>query len=350
MSSSEANAAQVEHWNSEAALHWVTDRDGHDRMLAPFATALLEAAALTPDDRVLDIGCGTGPTTCEAARIASRGHVRGLDISQPLIEAARSRAAELGITNVSFDVGDAQTDSFAPEFDVVMSRFGVMFFDDPAAAFANLRTALDPSGRLVFVCWQDLFVNEWMAVPGLAAAQHVPLPEPGPPDAPGPFSLGDADRLRELLELRGLLRDHDRSVRDLDPARRGRLARGSGDLPAVDRDGARPVRGRAGRRGRTGDRGREVRDGGARHPRWRAAGRGDLARVRDRLTHGTRDTDRGQVWVMTLRMTSPACMARKASFTSSSPISALTMSAMSRRPDSTRPTKRGKSRRTCADP
>jgi SAM-dependent methyltransferase len=224
MSSSEANAAQAEHWNSEAALHWVTDRDGHDRMLAPFATALLEAAALTPDDRILDIGCGTGPTTCEAARIASRGHVRGLDISRPLIEAARSRADELGVTNVAFDIGDAQTDSFTPEFDVVMSRFGVMFFDDPAAAFANLRTALDPSGRLVFVCWQDLFVNEWMAVPGLAAAQHVPLPDPGPPDAPGPFSLGDADRLRELLGAAGY------SEVAIDPFETSILLAGGGSL------------------------------------------------------------------------------------------------------------------------
>jgi SAM-dependent methyltransferase len=202
-SKAETNAAQIEHWNSKDALHWVTAQDRYDRMLAPFATALLDIAALAPDARILDIGCGTGLTTCEAARIAPEGHTRGLDISRQMIDAARARADGLGISNVTFDVGDAQTDAFAPEADVVMSRFGVMFFDDPAAAFTNLRMALAQSGRLVFVCWQDLLANDWMAVPGLAAAQHLSLPEPGPPGTPGPFSLGDADRVRAMLRAAG---------------------------------------------------------------------------------------------------------------------------------------------------
>ncbi len=199
MTGSARNAAQVELWNGDEALHWVTEQDRYDRMLSPFAAALLELAALTPTDRVLDIGCGTGPTTCGAASIVADGSARGLDISAPMIAGARERATALGLTNVTFDVGDAQTDPFSPDVDVVISRFGVMFFDDATAAFANLRTSIDAGGRIAFVCWQDLFVNEWMAVPGLAAAQHVPLPATGPPDAPGPFSFGDPDRLRSVL-------------------------------------------------------------------------------------------------------------------------------------------------------
>jgi SAM-dependent methyltransferase len=203
MTGSETNAAQVELWNGEEAQHWVVEQDRYDRMLAPFATAVLELAALSPTDRVVDIGCGTGPTTCDAARTVSGGHARGLDISQPMIDGARERAAALGLSNVTFDVGDAQTDRLTPDVDVVLSRFGVMFFDDADAAFANLRTALGAEGRLAFVCWQGMFLNEWMAVPALAAVQHVPLPEMGPPDAPGPFSLGDPDRVRSVLSGAG---------------------------------------------------------------------------------------------------------------------------------------------------
>jgi SAM-dependent methyltransferase len=209
MTDANANTEQIEFWNSDEARHWVTDQAQYDRMLEPFAARLLEIAALRPTERVIDIGCGTGPTTCAAARIVDRGHAHGVDISAPMIDAARSRADAQGLGNATFAVADAQTTSFAGDADVVMSRFGVMFFDDPVAAFTNLRTALDPTGRLAFVCWQDLFANEWMALPGLAAAEHVPLPDLGPPGQPGPFSLGDADRLREILTIAGF---HDIAI------------------------------------------------------------------------------------------------------------------------------------------
>ncbi len=200
MTGSQANAGQSEYWNAEEARHWVDEAGAYDRMLAPFATRLLEAAAIAPDEQVLDIGCGTGPTTCDAARAASHGHATGLDISRAMIEAARARASRDDLENATFEVGDAQTRRFDPgSVDVAMSRFGVMFFDDPVAAFTNIRSSLREGGRLVFVCWQELIANEWMAVPGLAAAQHVPLPTPGPPGTPGPFSLGDADHVREVL-------------------------------------------------------------------------------------------------------------------------------------------------------
>ncbi len=201
---SEANAQQAEYWNAEEARHWVDEQVAYDRMLAPFATRLMDAAAIGPEDRVLDIGCGTGLTTCTAAQAAKQGHALGLDISRAMVEAARARASRDEVDNATFEVGDAQTRRFEPgSVDVAMSRFGVMFFDDPVAAFANIRSSMRDAGRLVFVCWQPLIANEWMAVPGLAAAQHVALPPPAPPGAPGPFSFGDGEHVRDVLERAG---------------------------------------------------------------------------------------------------------------------------------------------------
>ncbi len=204
MTDTTANAAQAEYWNADEARHWVVEQDRYDRMLAPFGARLLETAAVAPDGRVLDVGCGTGATTCDAARTAARGHAHGVDISRSMVEAARERARREGLTNVDFDVADAQTHAFDPDFDVAISRFGVMFFDDPIAAFANLRAALKPgAGRFVFVCWQPVLENEWMVVPIAAVAQHVPLPQPPAPGTPGPFSLGERDRIMTVLEGAG---------------------------------------------------------------------------------------------------------------------------------------------------
>ena len=126
----------------------------------------------------------------------------GLDLSAPMLEVARRRAEEQGI-DVDFVQGDAQTASFDQPFDVVVSRFGVMFFDDPEAAFANLAKAARPGGRLCFVCWQEMFANEWIAVPAMAMVAHVGIPELPEPGAPGPFALADAQRTRSLLESAG---------------------------------------------------------------------------------------------------------------------------------------------------
>ena len=126
----------------------------------------------------------------------------GLDLSAPMLEVARRRAEEQGI-DVAFVQGDAQTASFDEPFDVVLSRFGVMFFDDPEAAFANLAKATRPGGRLCFVCWQEMFANEWIAVPATAMVAHVGIPELPEPGAPGPFALADAQRTRSLLESAG---------------------------------------------------------------------------------------------------------------------------------------------------
>ncbi|MDH3753322.1 MAG: methyltransferase domain-containing protein [Acidimicrobiia bacterium] len=174
-------------------------------MLAPFADALFERTGLVPGDRVLDVGCGCGATSLIAARaVGEDGDVLGLDLSPQMLEVARARASAQALANVTFEVADAQRCELEPAGrDVVLSRFGVMFFADPAEAFANLASTLRPGGRLVFCCWQPMLSNDWLLAPGLAAAAHVPLPDLGPAGAPGPFSLDDPARLHTLLDGAG---------------------------------------------------------------------------------------------------------------------------------------------------
>jgi SAM-dependent methyltransferase len=177
------NKTQREHWNSDEASHWVVAHDRYDRQLQPFGDAVLAAAAITGEDRVLDIGCGTGSTTLSAADRAASAV--GVDVSEPMLYLARQRATDTSTTNVEFVLGDAQTHHFDRPFDVAISRFGVMFFEEPHSAFTNIASALRPGGRLVVVCWQGLDRNDWLLVPGLAAAAHVPLPDTGGPGGPG---------------------------------------------------------------------------------------------------------------------------------------------------------------------
>jgi SAM-dependent methyltransferase len=194
------NLDQSDRWNTgHDGLHWVAEKDRYDRMLRPFLEILLEAAHLEPGEDLLDVGCGSGATTLAAAPLVAPGNAVGLDLSEPLLERARHDAAKRRIENVSFDSGDAQVLQFGASFDVVISRFGVMFFADPAAAFANLHSASRSGGRFVFVCWQPMIENDWLLVPGAALAEHVALPEPPPPNSPGMFGLSDPDRVRNLL-------------------------------------------------------------------------------------------------------------------------------------------------------
>jgi SAM-dependent methyltransferase len=193
------NQDQRDYWNREEAHHWVDNQQRYDEMLAPFGERVLAAAALTATDRVLDVGCGCGTTTLGAARAVPDGQAIGIDLSEPMTARAHQRALDEGIGNVLFEVADAQTFRHDVPFDVVISRFGVMFFDDPVAAFTNLQRGLWSGGRLAFACWQDLLENEWMFVPAGAVLEHVPMPDLGPPGAPGPFSLGDTDRVRSVL-------------------------------------------------------------------------------------------------------------------------------------------------------
>jgi SAM-dependent methyltransferase len=200
------NEEQARYWDSDESAHWLVYEEHYERMLAPFTDHLLTSAAIGPADRVIDIGCGTGSTTRAAARVATEGDALGLDLSAAMLRQAARRAQDEGLTNVRFVHGDAQVHSFTPEAgDVAFSRLGVMFFADPAAAFANIARGLRPGGRIVFVCWQNLAENEWIVVPGTAAAQHVALAPPADPTAPGPFSLGERDRIAAVLPAAGLI-------------------------------------------------------------------------------------------------------------------------------------------------
>lgn len=198
------NAEQIEAWNGATGAKWVRYQDRLDRMLAPFGEAVVKAAAIRPGERILDVGCGCGATTLDAAALAGpSGRVLGVDISLPMVARARERGAALGL-DAAFSVADASLHDFdAGAFDLLISRFGVMFFDEPAAAFANLHAALAKSGRLAFVCWRALPENPWLSMPLRAAIPLLPPFEPMAPGAPGPFAFADADRVANLLAEAG---------------------------------------------------------------------------------------------------------------------------------------------------
>ncbi|SOE02180.1 class I SAM-dependent methyltransferase [Blastococcus haudaquaticus] len=221
----EANAEQFRAWNGDEVQHWVTHIDRYEAASARFDPWLLTAAGLTATDRVLDVGCGAGRSSNAAARAAVDGHVVGLDLSAPLLALARRRAEAAGLTNATFVQGDAQVHPFQPAaFDVVLSRFGVMFFGDPSAAFANIATAVRPGGRLAMLVWQGMDRNEWLGVlfETLAAGRPLPAPAAG---APGPFGLADPDTVQRVLTDAGFVdvdladvREPERVGADVDDA------------------------------------------------------------------------------------------------------------------------------------
>ncbi|WP_293899891.1 class I SAM-dependent methyltransferase [Phenylobacterium sp.] len=194
------NTAQVEYWNTAAGPTWAELQAPLDRQLAPLGRAAMDALRPAAGERILDIGCGAGATSLDLARtVAPGGWVIGVDISRPLLAAARQRAA--GVEGLSFVEADAQSHTFAAEsFDAVFSRFGVMFFADPTAAFANIRRAVKPGGRLAFICWRTPAENPIMTLPAAAAQPFLPPPPPPPPaGTPGPFAFADPDRVRAIL-------------------------------------------------------------------------------------------------------------------------------------------------------
>lgn len=200
------NAEQIRYWNEISGPKWVALNEFLDAQIHPLGAHAIDRARLAPGETVLDVGCGCGATSLELARrVGAGGSVTGLDISAPMLQRARERAHEAGLAQVTFENADAQTHPFAPAFDLIFSRFGVMFFAQPAEAFANLRRALRPGGRLSFVCWQALPENPWMFVPFLAAAPHLSLPPPPAPDAPGPFAFADPERVRSILADAGFV-------------------------------------------------------------------------------------------------------------------------------------------------
>jgi SAM-dependent methyltransferase len=193
------NATQIAYWNEAGGTRWSTRAELTERVFAPLTAGLLARAAAVPCERVLDIGCGCGGTSFAYARmVGPAGNVRGVDISRPMLAVARTRAQREGVRNVFFVEADAAAHPFEPEFTLATSQFGVMFFDDPAAAFANIRHAL-ARGRLTFMCWRPLRENAWQTVPSGAVDGVLPPAKPADPLGPGPFALADPERVRTLL-------------------------------------------------------------------------------------------------------------------------------------------------------
>lgn len=198
------NADQIAYWNSVVAERWARRQAEIDTMMAEVTAALLGAARIGPGAplRIGDIGCGSGETALLAARF---GHdVTGLDVSARLLELARERAVQAGLRTVSFIEADVSRTVIDPPFDLIVSRFGVMFFADPVKAFAAIARMTVPGGRIVFACWRAPELNEWVTVPtGALEGLAPPGSAPAPADAPGPFAFADGTRVRRILQAAG---------------------------------------------------------------------------------------------------------------------------------------------------
>jgi SAM-dependent methyltransferase len=197
------NADQIAYWNGAGGQRWADRQPVQDILLQPVADILIDRAKIKAGERILDVGCGSGSTTFAFARAADPGgHVMGIDISGPML--ARAREVTPKGAPVEFVLADATVHSFAPEnFDLLASRFGVMFFADPALSFANLRKALRRSGRLAFACWREPRENPFFMTPLQAVYRHVPKMPPVGPEDPGPFSFASQARVHRILGAAG---------------------------------------------------------------------------------------------------------------------------------------------------
>lgn len=197
------NTEQLRAWDGDEGAYWATHADHFERALAAYRQPFFDAAGIGTGDRVLDVGCGTGHTTRQAARIASSGVAVGIDLSSAMLEVARQRAAAEGLANVAFEQADAQIHPFEPgAFDAAIGQTSAMFFGDRVAALANIGRGLRSGGRLVLLTWQPLAANEWIREFSTALAAGRDLPAP-PPGAPGPFTLADAGVIHSVLHAAG---------------------------------------------------------------------------------------------------------------------------------------------------
>src|SRR6184192_2802612 len=189
------NSEQIAEWNGALG----------ERFVVPFGNAALRAAAPQPGERAIDIGCGCGDTAIEIARmVGAAGAVLGIDVSRPMLAVARSRGALANCAHLTFRDGDASEAALPSNTDLLFSRFGVMFFSQPAPAFSHLRKSLRAGGRCVFVCWRAPRDNPWAMTPLSAARAAMDItPAPADPDAPGPFAFADEERLRTILSDAG---------------------------------------------------------------------------------------------------------------------------------------------------
>lgn len=192
-------------WNTEGGESWVEHIERLEAMLSDLSAHLIKHAAPRAGEQVLDIGCGGGLTTSAIAEaVGSGGSVLGVDISEVILRVARERFAHMG--NLGFTTADAGVFPFdAGVYDLITSRFGVMFFPDPEAAFSNICRAGKSGGRMVFICWRGLQENPWMGAPVAAAFSVLAPPEKPDPGAPGPFSLADPDRVRQIMSSAGFI-------------------------------------------------------------------------------------------------------------------------------------------------
>jgi SAM-dependent methyltransferase len=213
---------QREYWSGKTGDEWARQADRMDATLAPMTKAALDRAAFKAGERAVDIGCGAGATTLAIARaVGPSGAAVGVDISPQLLNAARERASAAALP-AQFIEADAGVEKFGDDFDVAFSRFGVMFFEHPAQAFANIRAAMRPGGRLVFLSWRAFEGNEWAMIPVAAIIPMLTAPLALPnPDAPGPYGLSDDAKIKRVLAESGW-RDIDVSPWD------GPIAMGGG--------------------------------------------------------------------------------------------------------------------------
>ena len=199
------NTDQIAYWNSEAGTRWAVLQERLDAQFADLTDAALDHAGPRAGDRVLDVGCGCGATVLAlAGRVGPRGTVVGVDVSRPMLDVAAQRVRAGQLPGVTLLLADASTHPFEPgAFDLAFSRFGVMFFDDPVQAFANIRRPLAGGGRLSFACWRRMSENPFFLVPFVAAKPYLPPQPPADPEAPGPFAFADEDRVGRILNAAG---------------------------------------------------------------------------------------------------------------------------------------------------
>lgn len=200
-----ANSAMVDIWDGPSGHFWARNQEHFDKALHPYLEKLIAAAEIIETDAILDVGCGNGGTAIAAAQCAPKGFVDGIDLSSEMIQNARRSAGAARVSNVHFTRADAQTHRFMPlTYDLAISRFGAMFFAEPAAAFTNISAALKPGARLALIVWRPISENAYFAEMGRIYTPFAAVP-PAPADAPGPFGLADPGRTRRILTEAGFV-------------------------------------------------------------------------------------------------------------------------------------------------